>query len=170
MTCIAYSGKQQINIHAYYLSTIHYAWRVNGSLWHIRNSSNNFSARTHTHTHTSPPPTSTPDPLPTSPAPPSPYPPRPPTPPLTPTPAHSPYPTPNWTNVWVNNRNTGDLRHHRAHYDVTLMPNENAEREDCLPYSAFIVYTIISVFLFSVLCFTSRDPFTNMDQLQSRHG
>ena len=81
MTCIAYSGKQQINIHAYYLSTIHYAWRVNGSPWHIRNSSNNFSARTHTHTHTSPPPTSTPDPLPTSPAPPPPYPPRPPTPP-----------------------------------------------------------------------------------------
>ena len=26
-----------------------------------------------------------------------------------------------WTNGWVNNRNAGDLRHHRAHYDVIVM-------------------------------------------------
>ena len=26
-----------------------------------------------------------------------------------------------WTNRWVNNRDTDDLRHHRAHYDVTVM-------------------------------------------------
>ena len=26
-----------------------------------------------------------------------------------------------WTNGWVNNRNTGDLRCHRAHYDVTVI-------------------------------------------------
>ena len=26
-----------------------------------------------------------------------------------------------WTNDWVNNRETGDLRRHRAHYDVTIM-------------------------------------------------
>ena len=26
-----------------------------------------------------------------------------------------------WTNDWVNNRNAGDLRRHRAHYDVTVM-------------------------------------------------
>ena len=26
-----------------------------------------------------------------------------------------------WTNGWVNNRNAGDLRRHRAHYDVTVM-------------------------------------------------
>ena len=25
-----------------------------------------------------------------------------------------------WTNGWVNNRNTSDLRRHRAHYDVTV--------------------------------------------------
>ena len=24
-------------------------------------------------------------------------------------------------NAWVNNRETGDLRHHRAHYDVIVM-------------------------------------------------
>ena len=26
-----------------------------------------------------------------------------------------------WINDWVNNREAGDLRHHRTHYDVTLM-------------------------------------------------
>ena len=26
-----------------------------------------------------------------------------------------------WTNVWVNNRDTDDLRRHRAHYDVTVI-------------------------------------------------
>ena len=26
-----------------------------------------------------------------------------------------------WTNNWVNNRDAGDLRHDRAHYDVTVM-------------------------------------------------
>ena len=26
-----------------------------------------------------------------------------------------------WTNGWLNNRVTGDLRRHRAHYDVTVM-------------------------------------------------
>ena len=28
-----------------------------------------------------------------------------------------------WTNGWVNNREAGDLRRHRAHYDVTVMTN-----------------------------------------------
>ena len=26
-----------------------------------------------------------------------------------------------WTNGWANNRDTGDLRHHRGHYDVIVM-------------------------------------------------
>ena len=26
-----------------------------------------------------------------------------------------------WTNGWVNNRNAGNFRHHRTHYDVTVM-------------------------------------------------
>ena len=26
-----------------------------------------------------------------------------------------------WTNGWANNRDAGDLRHHRAHYDVTVI-------------------------------------------------
>ena len=49
-----------------------------------------------------------------------------------------------WINVWVNNRGAGDLRRHRAHYDVIVMwinwhvelPNhnkthQNANRVDC---------------------------------------
>ena len=27
-----------------------------------------------------------------------------------------------WTNDWPNNRDAGDLRRHRAHHDVTIMP------------------------------------------------
>ena len=31
-----------------------------------------------------------------------------------------------WTNGWVNNRDAGDLSHHRLHYDVTVMWQFNA--------------------------------------------
>ena len=30
-----------------------------------------------------------------------------------------------WTNGWANNRNTGDLRRHHAHYDVTVMDSNH---------------------------------------------
>ena len=30
-----------------------------------------------------------------------------------------------WINGWVNNREAGDLRHHRAYYDVTVMITSN---------------------------------------------
>ena len=33
-----------------------------------------------------------------------------------------------WTNGWVNNRDAGDLRRHRAHYDVTLMVSQGQFR------------------------------------------
>ena len=29
------------------------------------------------------------------------------------------------TNGWINYREAGDLRHHRAHYDVNIMPRQN---------------------------------------------
>ena len=32
-----------------------------------------------------------------------------------------------WTNVWENSRDAGDLRHHRVHYDVTVM-SESSHR------------------------------------------
>ena len=30
-----------------------------------------------------------------------------------------------WINGWVNNREAGDLRHHRTHYDVPVMYSDN---------------------------------------------
>ena len=39
-----------------------------------------------------------------------------------------------WTNGWVNNRDTGDLRRHRAHYDVTVM---DLFRDAFLSYSCY---------------------------------
>ena len=36
-----------------------------------------------------------------------------------------------WINGWVNNRVTGDLRHHRAHYDVIVMRKCVSGRQIC---------------------------------------
>ena len=33
-----------------------------------------------------------------------------------------------WINGWVNNHETGDLRRHRPHYDVTIMYTSNTPR------------------------------------------
>ena len=43
-----------------------------------------------------------------------------------------------WTNGWVNNRDAGDLRRHRAHYDVTVN-------------TAAICYGVIYFMVFSLL-------------------
>ena len=37
-----------------------------------------------------------------------------------------------WINGWVNNREAGDWRHHRTHYDVTVMIHE-----DGIPWDIF---------------------------------
>ena len=34
-----------------------------------------------------------------------------------------------WINVWVNNREAGDLRRYRVHYDVTVMCLEKTDHE-----------------------------------------
>ena len=36
-----------------------------------------------------------------------------------------------WINGWVNNREVGDLRRHRAHYDVTVMDRQDFPRFQC---------------------------------------
>ena len=33
-----------------------------------------------------------------------------------------------WTNDWANNEDAGDLRHHRVHYDVTVMVEDKTPR------------------------------------------
>ena len=35
-----------------------------------------------------------------------------------------------WINDWVNNREAGDLRRHRGHYDVDVMQHITHERPD----------------------------------------
>ena len=37
-----------------------------------------------------------------------------------------------WINRWVNNREAGDLRHRRAHYDVTIMDQQ--KKPMCIVY------------------------------------
>ena len=34
-----------------------------------------------------------------------------------------------WTNDWVNNRDPGDSRRHRAHHDFTVMYNNNVDEQ-----------------------------------------
>ena len=42
-----------------------------------------------------------------------------------------------WTNVWVNNQDAGDLRRHRAHYDVFVM-DENMRIRTIILYQDYI--------------------------------
>ena len=44
-----------------------------------------------------------------------------------------------WTNGWANNRDAGDLRRHRAHYDVIVMPLRNVIVTMCRRFSSFIL-------------------------------
>ena len=45
-----------------------------------------------------------------------------------------------WINAWVNNRETGDLRRYRAHYDVSVMTNQIMTKA----YAYFTEYTSCS--------------------------
>ena len=48
-----------------------------------------------------------------------------------------------WTNGWVKNRDTGDLRHHRTHYDVTVMWT----LWRCIKWNMFTAIPVLSNFL-----------------------
>ena len=45
-----------------------------------------------------------------------------------------------WINSWVNNRETGDLRGHRAHYDVTVMSEYFPQEQSMEWYINFIYF------------------------------
>ena len=47
-----------------------------------------------------------------------------------------------WINGWVNNREAGDLRRHRAHYDVTVMMTYCICRERSVAIMAFFMVII----------------------------
>ena len=55
-----------------------------------------------------------------------------------------------WTNGWLNNRKSGDLRHHRAHYDVTVLLRDITLINKHL-YSEFILQLIGYFEWYSVL-------------------
>ena len=44
-----------------------------------------------------------------------------------------------WINGWVNNREAGDLRRHRGHYDVNVMFSPRNYMHQCLP---IVIWTL----------------------------
>ena len=53
-----------------------------------------------------------------------------------------------WINGWVNNYEAGDLRHHRAHYDVTVMKAiENTWKESCTWFVFLFCFMVVSLWL-----------------------
>ena len=50
-----------------------------------------------------------------------------------------------WTNGWVNNRDAGDLRRHRDHYDVTVMTCGTLERTAIVTSKAIVEWNIFRV-------------------------
>ena len=50
-----------------------------------------------------------------------------------------------WINGWVSNREAGDLRHHRAHYDVIVMLNLLTKTSQCWKFKVVTVSTLCSL-------------------------
>ena len=47
-----------------------------------------------------------------------------------------------WINGWVNNREAGDLRRHRTHYDVSVMGPTDVPAAKCFYIYIYILYCI----------------------------
>ena len=66
-----------------------------------------------------------------------------------------------WINCWVNNRNGGDLRRHRAHYDVTVIvrraglmrSQQDSERWWSVPFTCAWLYMRVFFILFDLCLF-----------------
>ena len=57
-----------------------------------------------------------------------------------------------WINDWVNNREAGDLRRHRGHYDVTLMLGMNSiPSRDIAAYSESIATVVSPIYIYTSL-------------------
>ena len=52
-----------------------------------------------------------------------------------------------WINVWVNNCEAGDLRRHRAHYDVTVIQISSVDRGRCGVISSSFLYSYKLLFM-----------------------
>ena len=73
-----------------------------------------------------------------------------------------------WTNGWANSRDGGDLRRHRAHYDVIVVIWVNYNILPLLlKYCILVVFFLDSLSFFSKLNFFSiHEHFLNVDYLK----
>ena len=57
-----------------------------------------------------------------------------------------------WINGWVNNREAGDLRRYRGHYDVIVMLKQIKSKPGSYAYVVWVCYIRLSVRLISDRC------------------
>ena len=58
-----------------------------------------------------------------------------------------------WTNGWVNSRDAGDLRRHRAHYDVNVMEAQSQSASHCKTWDAYLRFvTNHTVYMYLCKC------------------
>ena len=48
-----------------------------------------------------------------------------------------------WINAWVNNREAGDLRRHRGHYDVIVMLQSSFHKNNKLSFNCALLFIIL---------------------------
>ena len=76
-----------------------------------------------------------------------------------------------WIDGWINNRDAGELRPHRAHYDVTLMMITRTGRRCRCRISNIYMYPILVLYVSAIIptniCITSKQskPLLNVDNL-----
>ena len=64
-----------------------------------------------------------------------------------------------WINGWVNYRESVDLRHNNAHYDVTVSPDQQLSSHALLDPSCFSGYSVI------ILVIRQATPKAKMESL-----
>ena len=69
-----------------------------------------------------------------------------------------------WINVWVNNREVGDLRHYRSHYDVTgIVQSYPIAGSTTLPFMNGLYHS-------SGVTIRSKSPIFAINTLRSEHN
>ena len=79
-----------------------------------------------------------------------------------------------WLNGWVNNREAGDLRRHRAHYDVTVMWSDSqatwAKEQSFHIFIHFLTNHILWLINLSLLLYHHSTGVESIIQLKSQWG
>ena len=75
-----------------------------------------------------------------------------------------------WINGSVSNREAGDLRRHRIHYDVTIMELQKHCRGDQGQIGAiYLWYPLDAINIKLTWCIVRRDPASNIHRKKTRH-